>query len=207
MAQTCPASSTAERMVLSGNRHEKGCGKSVVPGSEDPDLKAGQPFPLWTIRRRSPRFSRSPLDGPPESSKIPERKRTKFHRTQAAKGIAKPVFDRGRVDGERLTQHQGAIRSVAMRRANASEKPLLHLGHNLWLSHFVGSFHRYNTYADLVSLHPLFQFALCLTGAKYQNRFCITDTRNYLIVVICEMPHIISFPRIICRNHSCGSND
>ena len=79
-------------------------------------------------------------------------------------------------------------------------RALLHLGHNLWLSHFIGSFHRYNTYADLVSLHPLFQFALCLTGAKYQNRFCITDARYYLIVVIREMPNIISFPRIICRN-------
>src|SRR5208282_3150138 len=67
---------------------------------------------------------------------------------------------------------------------------------NLCLSHFIGSFHCYNTYADLVSLHPLFQFALCLTWAKYQNRFCITDARNYLIVVICEMPHIISFLRI-----------
>ena len=90
--------------------------------------------------------------------------------------------------------------TLATRRANASDKPLFHLGHNLCLSHFIGSFHCYNTYADLVSLHPLFQFALCLTGAKYQNRFCITDARNYLIVVICEMPHIISFLRIICRN-------
>src|SRR5271165_472186 len=127
------------------------------------------------------------------------RKRTKFHRTQAAKGIAKPVFDRGRVDGKRARIRQ-AIRSVATRRANASQKPLLHLGHNLWLSHFVGSFRRYDTYADLISLYPLYQLALCLTGAKYQNRFCITDARNYLIVVIRKMPHIISFPRIICRN-------
>lgn len=85
------------------------------------------------------------------------------------------MFDRGRVDGERVTQHQGGNSLGGDAASNASEKPLLHLGHNLWLSHFFGSFHRYNTYADLVALHPLFQFALCLTGAKYQNRFCITD--------------------------------
>ena len=50
---------------------------------------------------------------------------------------------------------------------------------------FVGSFHLYDTYADLASLRPLFR---------------ITDARNYLIVVIREIPHIISFPRIIGRN-------
>ena len=78
-----------------------------------------------------------------------------------------------------------AFLSVATRQANASENLLFHIGHNLWLSHFVGSFHRYDTYADLASLRPLFQ---------------ITDARNYLIVVIREIPHIISFPRIIGRN-------
>jgi len=78
-----------------------------------------------------------------------------------------------------------AILSLATRRANASEKPLLHLGHNLCLSHFIGSFHCYNTYADLVSLHPLFQFALCLTGPLLSYFFflllrsCLSPPVNY----------------------------
>jgi hypothetical protein len=55
-------------------------------------------------------------------------------------------------------------KAAATRRANASEKPLLHLGHNLWLSHFIGGFHRYNTYADLVSLHPLFSSPFASPG-------------------------------------------
>jgi hypothetical protein len=90
--------------------------------------------------------------------------------------------------------------SKCVRKASASPRP-----QSVRLSHFVGSFHRYNTYADLVSLHPLFQFALCLTGAEYQNGFCITDARNYLIVLIRKMPHVISFPRTICGT-SCGAS-
>ena len=73
---------------------------------------------------------------------------------------------------------------MATRRANASEKPLLHLGHNLWLSHFIGSFHRYNTYADLVSLHSLFQFALCLAGGLDHQEACHYDLWQWYPVAV-----------------------
>jgi hypothetical protein len=173
------------------------------PTTGAPRCRAG--IPEWKVhavlRRRSPQFFPVSLrrTGGIEPRFLKE-KRTKFHRTQAAKGIAKPVFDRGRDDGERVTQHQGGnalggdAASKCIRKASASP----------WPQSVAQSFCRQFPSLQYVCRSCLSPSAFSVRPlphrAKYQNRFCITDARNYLIVVICEMPHIISFPRIICRN-------
>lgn len=50
---------------------------------------------------------------------------------------------------------------------------------------------------QFVSHETFFQLALCLTRAKYQNRFCITNTRNDRIVVNVEKPRRPSLATII----------
>jgi hypothetical protein len=47
--------------------------------------------------------------------------------------------------------------------------------HNLRISHLVGWFDTYYVSAGVVFLQSFFELALCLTGTKYQNRFCLTN--------------------------------
>jgi len=58
---------------------------------------------------------------------------------------------------------------------------------NLTIRHLVNCFNTYDASTEVVSFKTPFQFALCLTRTKYQNRFCIPNTRKYRIVVNVEM--------------------
>ena len=69
---------------------------------------------------------------------------------------------------------------------------------NLAIRHLVNCFNTYDTSTEVVSFKTLFQFALCLTRTKYQNRFCITNRRNYRIVVNIEMSRKRSLEAILC---------
>ncbi|MDH3555844.1 MAG: hypothetical protein OES18_08360, partial [Deltaproteobacteria bacterium] len=56
------------------------------------------------------------------------------------------------------------------------------------------------TMRPLSFLDPFLQLALCLTRTEYQNRFCITDTRSYRIIVDVEMPRKLFLAAVICRD-------
>ena len=66
------------------------------------------------------------------------------------------------------------------------------------ISHLVNCFNTDDASTKFVSLETFLQLALGLTRTKYQNRFCITNTRNYLIVVNVEMSRKLSLAAIIC---------
>ena len=79
-------------------------------------------------------------------------------------------------------------------------KVLSNFRRNLTISHLVNCFNANDPSTQFVSIQTFFQFALGLTGTKYQNRFCITNTRNYRIVVNVEMSHKLSIADIPCRS-------
>ena len=70
---------------------------------------------------------------------------------------------------------------------------------NLTIRHLVNCFNADDAPTKFVSLETFLQLALGLTRPKYQNRFCITNTRNHRIVVNVEMSRELSFAGIICR--------
>ena len=78
-------------------------------------------------------------------------------------------------------------------------KVLSNFRRDLTISHLVNCFNANDASTELVSLDPFFQLALCLTRAKYQNRFRITNTRNYRIIVNVEMSRELSLAAVICR--------
>jgi hypothetical protein len=53
---------------------------------------------------------------------------------------------------------------------------------NLTIRHLVNCFNTDDASTEIVSLETSLQLALGLTRTKYQNRFCIPNTRNYHIV-------------------------
>ncbi len=69
---------------------------------------------------------------------------------------------------------------------------------NLAIRHLVNCFNPYDASTEVVSFKTCFQFVLGLTRTKYQNRFSITNTRNYRIVVNVEMSRKRSLAAIIC---------
>jgi len=58
---------------------------------------------------------------------------------------------------------------------------------NLAVRHLINRFNSDDASTEVVSLETFLQLALGLTRTKYQNRFCITNARNYRIVVNVEM--------------------
>src|SRR4030065_1788607 len=74
---------------------------------------------------------------------------------------------------------------------------------NLTISHPVNGFNTDDASTQFVSLETFLQLALGLTRTKYQNRFCITNTRNDRIVVNVEMSRKLSLAAIICRHLLC----
>jgi hypothetical protein len=70
---------------------------------------------------------------------------------------------------------------------------------NLTISHPVNCFNTHDPSTQFVPLETFLQLALGLTRIKYQNRFCITNTRNDRIAVNVEMSRKLSLAAIICR--------
>jgi hypothetical protein len=58
---------------------------------------------------------------------------------------------------------------------------------NLTVRHLVDCLNTYDPSTEIVFFKTFFEFALCVTRTKYQYRFCITNARNYRIVVNGEM--------------------
>jgi hypothetical protein len=58
---------------------------------------------------------------------------------------------------------------------------------NLTIRHLINRFHSYDASTEVVAFKTFSQFALCLTGTKDQNRFGITNSRNYRIIINVEM--------------------
>ena len=77
-------------------------------------------------------------------------------------------------------------------------KVLSNFRRNLTIRHLVKCFNTYDSSTKVVSFKTFFQFALCVTRTKYQNRFCITNRRNYCIVVNVEMSRERSLTAVIC---------
>ena len=71
---------------------------------------------------------------------------------------------------------------------------------NLTIRHPVNCFNTDDATMQFVSHETFLQLALGLTRTKYQNRFCITNTRNDRIVVNVEMSRRPSLAAIICRH-------
>jgi len=78
-------------------------------------------------------------------------------------------------------------------------KVLSNFCRNLIISHLVHCFNTDDASTKFVSLETFLQLTLGLTGAKYQNRFYITNTPNYRIVVNVEMPRKCFLAAITCR--------
>jgi hypothetical protein len=70
---------------------------------------------------------------------------------------------------------------------------------NLIIRHLVHCFNTDDASTKFVSLETFLQLTLGLPGAKYQNRFCITNTPDYRIVENVEMPRKCFLAAIICR--------
>lgn len=70
---------------------------------------------------------------------------------------------------------------------------------NLMVCHLVDGFHTHDASAEVVFFQPLFQFALSLARAEYQNGFGITNTRNDRLIVNVEMGRKRSLAAIACR--------
>ena len=68
------------------------------------------------------------------------------------------------------------------------------------ISHLVNGFNTYYASTEFFSLNTFLELPLCLTRTEYQDRFCITNTRNNLIIVDVEMSGRVSLAAIICRN-------
>ncbi len=66
-------------------------------------------------------------------------------------------------------------------------KVLMNFCRNLTIRHLVDCLHTYDSSTEVASFKTFFEFALCVTRTKYQNRFCITNTCNYRIVINIEM--------------------
>ena len=60
-------------------------------------------------------------------------------------------------------------------------------GGDLGVGHFVGGFYGNDSVAQIFCFKMFFQFAFSLARAEYQNRFCIADSADYMIVVGVEM--------------------
>jgi len=71
---------------------------------------------------------------------------------------------------------------------------------NLRIGHLVNCFNTDNTFAELLVLKMFFEFTFCLARTKYQNRFCITNARNHLIVVDIKVSRKLSLLAIIRWN-------
>src|SRR4030043_959054 len=78
-------------------------------------------------------------------------------------------------------------------------KVLSNFRRNLTIRHLGDCLNSYNASTEVVSFKTFFQFALCVTRTKYQNRFCLTNTGNYSIVVNVEMSRKLSLAAIIRR--------
>ena len=76
--------------------------------------------------------------------------------------------------------------SILMRTAGVLEM-LSDLRRNLMIRHLVNGFHAHDASIEVAFFEPLFQFALGLTRAKYQNRFGIANARDDRIIVNVEM--------------------
>ena len=71
---------------------------------------------------------------------------------------------------------------------------------NLRISHFVNCFNTNYMSTEAFSRELFFEFNFCLARTKYQNRFCIANMRNYIIVVSVEMFRKSSLLAIIWWN-------
>ena len=71
------------------------------------------------------------------------------------------------------------------------------------ISHLVNGFNTYYASTEFFSLNTFLELPLCLTRTEYQNRFCITNARNYRVVVNVEMSRKSSLAPIIWRYVVC----
>jgi len=71
---------------------------------------------------------------------------------------------------------------------------------NLTVRHLINRFKTDDASTEVVSFKTFSQFALCLTGTKDQNRFGITHSRNYRIIINVEMSRK-RFLAAIVRGH------
>ena len=69
---------------------------------------------------------------------------------------------------------------------------------NLTIGHLVNCFNPHDASTEVVSFKTCFELVLCLTRAKYQNGFCITNRGNDRIIVDVEMSGKRSLAAIIC---------
>jgi hypothetical protein len=79
-------------------------------------------------------------------------------------------------------------------------KVLADMGHNLWIGHFVGRFHREDLRGAFLFLKSLFQLALGVAGTKDQNHSGVSKIGNDLVVVTINVPSVFSLPRIVGWN-------
>ena len=74
---------------------------------------------------------------------------------------------------------------------------LSNLRRDLTIRHLINRFNTCDAPTEVISFKTFFQFILCLTRTKYQNRLCITNTRNDRIIVNVEMSRKSSLAAII----------
>ena len=105
--------------------------------------------------------------------------------------VKKELFDKQLVPGHRDPRNQACGRQFSRwrRGEQTSHKSLCFTLATICGSVILSAVSIATMRAPILSSYPLLQFVLCLTGAKYQNRFCITDARNYLIVVTEDAPY------------------
>ncbi len=68
---------------------------------------------------------------------------------------------------------------------------------DLAIGHLVHGFNRKDMTLESFMLKTLFQLAFCLTRAKYLDGFCITNSRNDLVVVCVEYVPKFSVPLVL----------
>ena len=73
-------------------------------------------------------------------------------------------------------------------------KMFTHMGHNLWLRHFVYRFHRENAGVAFLFFHPLLQFSFSLARSKDQNFISGTQVRENFIIIAGEISLIFPLP-------------
>ena len=81
---------------------------------------------------------------------------------------------------------------------------LSNLRHYLRISHLVGGFDTDYTSAEVVLIQSVFELALGLAGTKYENRLCVTNAGNHLVVVTVQLSGQLSLANIIRRRRHAG---
>ena len=82
-------------------------------------------------------------------------------------------------------------------------KVLSNFRNNLTISHLIHRFYTNDASTKFVSLKTFLQVTLGLTRTKYQNSFCITNTRYDCIIIYVEMSRKLFLAAVICGNLQC----